>query len=729
MRHRVFLPLLALLPALAPGKSFASAADQGPTARTAAATAVARAADGAPAFDGKWTFLPLKSSQVDLFGTVALEIRRDGGKVTLHHTWGVGQYAVERSMTLTTDGAVNEVPVTDRVWPAQPFMGVSMKVGSRQRVTARWSDDGRTLVVERRYTVLVSQGEREERATETYALGAGEDQLTLDVTRPTRPDGPPLHYAFKRAGTKEAWVMHLENHWTVADDLDQNAFLISLQGQANTDAPRLYFVYPGDWEFGFTDDLFQFYQKGLDYTFTELKTPEAALDALKPYVKGYIVWDVDVRSSLDVAFTVAGLKGGVVVSADQIPMVRKAGLTELADLRGMFTGMNDAQLFRKAYDMWGAETSRETLVWMGGAAGAVMKPGIADYAIARHAFVADLSTRKTDTAEYALAREIMSKQKPLSMVMGWHSYAKDLEREFVSMTSSYALRVEGLNTYPDLSFTSMTPTEPGFEFHNHHNVVPGKVYEPEDKVYIACLQSDGLGLGAWNKPGRGSMPYAWEAQINMTWMAPAMLEYYYSTATDNDLFIGALTGPGYMYPKAIPPKLLPEVVGLADSLMQKLDINIFETMDYSEGATVRGNTELPRYIVDAYYEAMPDAIGFANGYAPAYTFTSRDGRPFVSFDYYLSPDRPEDAAVADIQELARLNPRRPYFLLVHVREWSSIQRVKSILDRLGPDFEVVPMDVFMKLAGQDPTFEERYYPSNPGKAGSTPTSGKPGGGR
>lgn len=700
MRHRVFPLLFAIVPALTP-----------------TASATAPLPDGAPAFDGKWTFLPLKSSQIDLFGTVALEIRRDGGKVILHQTWGRGQHAVERSTRLSTDGAVNEVPVTDRVWPAQPFMGVSMKVGSTERVTATWRDDGRTLVVERHYTVLVSQGEREVSATETYRLGAGRDQLTLDVTRPTRPDGPLLHYAFKRAGTKQAYMMRLENHWTVDEDLDQNAFLISLQGLANTDAPRLYFVYPEDWEFGFTDDLFQFYQEGLDYTFTELKTPEAALEALKPYVKGYVVWDEDVRSSLDVAFTVAGLERGVVASSDQIPMAKKAGLEELTDLRGMFTGMNDAQLFRKAYELWGARTSRETLVWMGGAAGAIMKPGIADYAIAQHAFVADLSTRQTDTAEYALAREIMSKQEPLSMVLGWHSYAKDLEREFVSMTSSYALRVEGLNTYPDLSFTSKTPAEPGFEFRNHHNVVPGKVYEPEDKVYIACLQSDGLGLGAWDKPGRGSMPYAWEAQINMTWMAPAMLEYYYSTATDNDLFIGALTGPGYMYPKAIPPEKLPEVIGLADSLMKKLDIDIFETMDYSEGATVRGNTELPEYIVDAYYEAMPDAIGFANGYAPAYTFTSRDGRPFVSFDYYLSPDRPEDAAAADIEELARLNPHRPYFLLVHVREWSSIERVKSILDRLGPDFEVVPMDVFMKLAGQNPTFQERYYPSNPRKSG------------
>ncbi|QYM80634.1 hypothetical protein K0B96_08545 [Horticoccus luteus] len=672
-----------------------------------------RAATAPAAFDGHWTLLPFKSTQIDLFNNLALEIESAGDHVTLAKAWGSRGYQHVDRMTLRTDGTANDVPVTDRVWTPQPFMGVSMKVGSQQQVTAKWSADGRSLEVDRHYTVLASQGPQEITSHETYALGVGDETLTLRVVRSTRTTGPEERYTFKRAGTKEAYVMKLENHWHVADDLDQNALLISLQGLANTDAPRLYFLYPDDWEFRFSQPVFDYYQHQLDYTFTELKTPAQALQALKAQIKGYIVWDKAVRNSLDVAFTLAGVQRGVVVSAEQIPLAEKAGLKLLTDLRGQFAGLNDAALFRKAYELYGAQCSRDTVVWMGGVAGAEMKPGIADYGIAHRAFFADLSTLKTDTEEYDLAKEILSHQKPLSMVFGWHSYAKDKERDFVSLTSSFALRVEGLNTFPNLSFTSKTPPSPGFKFVNHHNVVPGKIYTPQKKVYIACLQTDGLGLGAWTRPGRGDIPYAWEVTINWQWMAPTMLEYYYRTATKNDLFIGALTGPGYMYPKAIPAKLLPGVISLADDIMHKLDINIFETMDYSEGATVVGNSELPKRIVDAYYQGMPDAIGFANGYSPAFTFTSRDGRPFVSFDYYLSEERPADAAVADLQELARINPQRPYFLLVHVREWSDISRVKSILDQLGPDFEVVPMDVFMKLAGQQPTFAERYLPSNP----------------
>ena len=195
--------------------------------------------------------------------------------------------------------------------------------------------------------------------------------------------------------------------------------------------------------------------------------------------------------------------------------------------------------------------------------------------------------------------------------------------------------------------------------------------------------------------------------MNYTWMAPGMAEYFYTMATPNDYFVGCLSGPGYLYPKAVPAELLPRLISMARDQMKTLDLKVFETMDYSEGATVEGNTDLPKEIIDGYYKGMPEAIGFINGYAPSYTFAVKDGRPFVSYDYYLSPTRPEADAVADLQELAAVNAKRPYFLLVHVRESSDVKRVKGILDKLGPGFEVLPLDVFLTMAGKAPTFEER----------------------
>jgi hypothetical protein len=203
--------------------------------------------------------------------------------------------------------------------------------------------------------------------------------------------------------------------------------------------------------------------------------------------------------------------------------------------------------------------------------------------------------------------------------------------------------------------------------------------------------------------------------MNYAWLAPAMLEYFYGMATPNDYFVGGLSGPGYMYPKAIPNDRLPEVVAMTRTMTRDLDLPVFEFMDYSEGATVEGNTDLTKEVFEAYVKGMPEATGFINGYAPAYTFAVRNGKPLVSFDYYLSEQRPEADAAADLAELGRINPKRPYFLLIHIREYSDLQRTKNILDRLGPEFQLVPLDTFLALAAQAPTFEERFKTIPPGK--------------
>jgi hypothetical protein len=324
-------------------------------------------------------------------------------------------------------------------------------------------------------------------------------------------------------------------------------------------------------------------------------------------------------------------------------------------------------------------------------------------------FFSDLSARSTDTLEFKLTNSLFSEMKPLGQVWGWHSYKKDLEEQMTTLLSSYALTSDGLNTHPNTSFLVNVPVSPGFEFKNHHNIVPGKKYIPEKKIYVALVQTDGLGIGSWLKPGRGSIPYAWEVSMKFQYLSPAMLEYYYAQATPNDYFIGSLSGSSYMYPKAFPKKWIVKEIQKADELMKKLDLNVFEIMDYSEGGNETCDNNLPKDVVDAYYEGMPDAIGFLNGYRASNTFTIRDKKPFISYDYYLAAEKPEPEVVADLQELAEVNSDRPYFLLVHVRENSDVARVKSICDKLGKDTEIVPLDIFLKMAGEKPTFKENYY--------------------
>jgi hypothetical protein len=512
----------------------------------------------------------------------------------------------------------------------------------------------------------------------------------------------------------KAWVYTLGETFTMSADLPLNATMISLQGLANTDAPRLYLDYPKNWAWRDLAPLRDFIAERHGVPFERLDSADAALAALKEHVRGYVVWDKEVRTSLIVAFTVCGLERALVINEDQIPFAEKHGLKMLVDLRGEFRGKPDHEIFQIAFDRWWDRCSRDYVFWLGGVHGEAMEPGIADFGIRQRGFFTDLSANPVDVEELALHRRILRDMKPTAIVMGWHSYKKDTEGQHVTLVSNHGLRVEGLNTLPNISFTSWIPTTPGFRFENNHDVAPDEKLQAEKKVYLSLVQTDSMGIGAWVLPGRGKLPYAWQVLMSWSRINPIALQYFYEQRTPNDYFIGGLSGPGYMYPKAIPVDKFPGLMAEARAMMETLDLRVFEIMDYSEGNRHVGNTELPKDLVDRYYREFPDVIGFVNGYGAARTFDLRDGRPMLSYDYYLDVARPEADAAADLEELIALNRDRPYFLLVHVRESSSIERVSNILARVASPVEVVPLDRFLKLAASAKTWRTRHQrPTDP----------------
>ncbi|HVU35621.1 MAG TPA: GxGYxYP domain-containing protein [Opitutaceae bacterium] len=507
-----------------------------------------------------------------------------------------------------------------------------------------------------------------------------------------------------------ATLVPLSANWRIDGDLDRHALLISLQGLANRDQPRLYLEYPKNWQWEIVRPLEGFLQQRHGIHFDRLATDDVddALSRFRPQLKGYVVWDRNVRSSLIVAFTAAGVLDAVVVDDRLEALAQKHGLRKLEDLRGRFRGKSDAEIYQWAYDHYWSRCSRDYYVLLGGPAGEEMQPGIADFGVRQHAFFTDLSANSANPRQLALERRILSQQHPASIVLGWHSYGKDTEGAHTTLVSSYGLKMEGLHNLPNVSFTCQIPFTPGFHFTNTRHVRPGEHLQAQAKVYVAAISTDSMGIGSWTKPGRGRIPYAWQVMMNWAWMNPPALQYFYESRTPNDYFIGGLSGPGYMYPKAIPAAKFPALMADARSLMQQLDLHVLEIMDYSEGNRQIGNTDLTEAVVDRYYHEFPDVIGFVNGYGSARTFALRDTRPLISYDYYLDVHRPVDDAVADLDELMTLNPRRPYFLLMHVREANTVGRVATILDHLDEPVDVVPLDVFLKLAASDQTYRTQY---------------------
>ncbi|MBX3749766.1 MAG: hypothetical protein KF897_06740 [Opitutaceae bacterium] len=514
----------------------------------------------------------------------------------------------------------------------------------------------------------------------------------------------------------EATIIPLSENWRMDGDIPVNVLLISLQGLANRDYPRIYLEYPTHWQWETVRPLIGFMERrhGTKFTRLGLNDADAALAKFAQHAKGYVVWDREVRSSVNVAFTAAGVLDALVVSEELIPLAEKHGLKKLEDLRGIFRGKSDFEIYSWAVAKYWDRCSRDYYAVLGGHAGMEMQPGVADFAIMQRAFCADLSANPKHPEELGLLRSLLSKQNPTSTVIGWHSYGKDTEGQHTTLTGNLGLKMEGLHNLPNVSYTCQIPLTPDFKFTNNHNVAPDAKLQAEKKVYIAALATDSMGIGTWTKPGRGEIPYGWQVLMGWLRLNPVALQFFYEDKSPNDYFVGGLSGPGYMYPKSIPADKFPPLMKDARELMAQLDLRVMEIMDYSEGNRHVGNTDLTKEVVDRYYQEFPDAIGFINGYGTARTFDLRDGKPLISYDYYLDVNRPVDEAAADLEELIQLNPQRPYFMLIHIRESNTIEKVKKIIDSLTEPVEVVPVDVFLKLAASEKTYRTRYQePGDP----------------
>jgi hypothetical protein len=537
--------------------------------------------------------------------------------------------------------------------------------------------------------------------------------LAVAVTTALRAS-PAIAPAATPASGRSAWMMHFNLDWAVAGGLPEKALLVSLQGLANRAEPRLYIVHPPEYQWEITGPLFEFYQRKHGVKFTELKTADEALTQFARYAKGYVVWDPKIGATMNVAFTIAGLEDAVIVTEALIPLVEKHGLKRIDDLRGRYDGQKDAQIYGDAYTRYWARCNKDKIMLMGGHAGAVRMPGMADWGIRERMFFHDLSANPAHPEEVALNRRLLREMNPGGFVFGWHSYAKDTEEQYTTLLSMYGLKMEGLHNLPNLSFNCQFTFTPGFNFTNNHRVARDAQLKAEKKVYLTFVQSDSIGIGVWTKPGRGKLPFGWQVTMNWTKFSPAALEYFHESATPNDYFIGGLSGPGYMYPNHIPADRFTALMKEANEMMELLDERVMEIMDNSAADGNVGNADLTKETVDRYYTAFPNVIGFINGYGPARTRDLRDTRPLLSYEYYIDPRRPRAEVAADLNELIALNAQRPYFLLVHVRESNDVNSLVEVTRQLEGPVEIVPLDVFLKLAAGAKTYTTRYQdPADP----------------
>ncbi|ACQ78594.1 hypothetical protein Bcav_0330 [Beutenbergia cavernae DSM 12333] len=122
---------------------------------------------------------------------------------------------------------------------------------------------------------------------------------------------------------------------------DEQLLLGTLQGAVNRHRPELYFHY---------DDADKPWLSSIDVPQTVHEDPLELVAAYADRVAGAIVYDPEVRDSINVATTLAGLRGAVVASPE---LAAAYELPVVDDLRGRFTGQDKVDIYRWQLDeLW-----------------------------------------------------------------------------------------------------------------------------------------------------------------------------------------------------------------------------------------------------------------------------------------------------------------------------------------------------------------------------------------
>jgi len=297
-----------------------------------------------------------------------------------------------------------------------------------------------------------------------------------------------------------AYNLNVKDAWNLNDpNFQANAMAISLQGLSNRHGANLYLTYPANWTFSYTSAVREFVETKKYAKFINLETPMKALSKLSTHIKSYVVWDEQVRDTLVVAFTIAGIENAIVVTPGMLPAIiqEHPELTMAANLTKKFRQNSSIEIYQWAFDKYKNDTNSSMLVWMGGVCPDKMQPGVGDFGVSRNAFFVELNTiDDPSNLEYPLASKIAATLTDIKetgappIVCGWHSYCSDYEHTFTTLVSKHGGRVHGLAENPNLSFMSQLSLPPDYIYHNQKSpaMTPERKKKLSSKVLIALVR-------------------------------------------------------------------------------------------------------------------------------------------------------------------------------------------------------------------------------------------------
>ncbi|WP_274365134.1 GxGYxYP domain-containing protein [Paenibacillus thermotolerans] len=314
-----------------------------------------------------------------------------------------------------------------------------------------------------------------------------------------------------------------------------------------------------------------------------------------------------------------------------------------------------------------------------------------DYAVANRAMVFWLESNVPE--QKALFEKILSSVQPGTPYLGW--FSNDVEGEFsgVEIASSYGVYVLAADWFSNMSVFSGTKlTEPAPK-------AAVKAPELENKIYVTYTFSEGDNFQynqhrlriLWDDPNRGKVPINWTSSPLLYDGAPAFLNYYFKTATDNDQIIAGPSGAGYFYPNVWPEDSFSKFLQRTYPYLEKTGMTIPYVLNRIDG----GNVPLSKAKADAYkdqYHAPGLFLSWENRHGIE---VLENGLP-VSVIHGISTV--EDGKRILDNAKANWDGQSPLFVSLGLLAWSMTPSdVLRLNESLGQEFEAVRADQYFTL--------------------------------
>lgn len=345
----------------------------------------------------------------------------------------------------------------------------------------------------------------------------------------------------------------------------------AIQGLANRTGPNMMFGpsdfsaaadRPGGW---WNQNWKDIYEKEYGFEFETMTGFHNLLERFKGLIKGYVIFDPTIDGTRCVAMTLAGTDDLLPVTKEMLagrtynvttPLKDILNVEVKYDLTGKFT--DSVEIYEWALENVMPKCNRKFAHTPSGPDVDGIRVGLGpfrsfDWTIMNKGFIFNLTLLYDDMKSFAghdgrtivkgnkrhadMYRKILSRLEKPAMIFGYGEF----EWEWFMLLGEYG-HLE-YHWGDNMSFHNKVKP-------NHSPVLQKKHYSPEttrlpkDKYYICFITSEGdtmkgplpFFFRSWLGKDRGCVPMNWTFHPMMKYW-PALMEYYYQNATENDYFI------------------------------------------------------------------------------------------------------------------------------------------------------------------------------------------------